>query len=183
MQPEHNYDAAFYDEDGWGRPAAPAATRRARRTGGHGGRRTASACPDDAGRRLSRTPAVVCERDHTTDPPLASIFCNNCGRYLCAACHSLVHEGPTPPCLGLSCCTPLTPPPVQVSADAAPVPATEAAVGEVRLDGRAGMRGCGHELGRDRRAADPCGYQHTGCRRRGASNVCAYSAPSVSRLL
>jgi hypothetical protein len=48
----------------------------------------------------------LCERDHAVDVPQASIFCGNCGRYLCMACHTLVHEGAEPLCLGLSCCVP-----------------------------------------------------------------------------
>jgi hypothetical protein len=51
-------------------------------------------------------PGPLCERDHAVDVSQASIFCGNCGRYLCTACHTLVHEGAEPQCLGLSCCVP-----------------------------------------------------------------------------
>ena len=39
---------------------------------------------------------------HDADPRLATTYCGNCADYLCDLCNSLRHEGPNPPCLGLS---------------------------------------------------------------------------------
>jgi len=39
---------------------------------------------------------------HDTDPRLATIFCPNCGHYLCDSCNILQHKGANPLCLGLS---------------------------------------------------------------------------------